>query len=122
MAEDARPISKNERIGLGAIGMRYQGSVITEKALPHGDLVAICDVDRHVREQARASFGSTAAIHEHYHDLLNGIILDTADRELIPQLQKNNVQATTYPVLMKSLDDKIKLAEFLLDWSEEKLL
>lgn len=65
---------------------------------------------------------SPIGVSEHYHDLLNGIILDTADRDLIPQLQKNNVQATSYPILMKSLDDKIKLAEFLLDWSEENLL
>ena len=47
---------------IGCIGMRYQGSVITREALPFGDVVAICDVDRNVREQARASFGSTAAI------------------------------------------------------------
>ncbi len=70
VSQEAQPGSKNDRLGLGAIGMRYQGSVITEKAIPHGDLVAICDVDRHVREQARASFGSTAAIYEHYRDLL----------------------------------------------------
>lgn len=69
-AEDPKAKSKNDRIGLGAIGMRYQGSVITHKALPYGELVAICDVDRHVREQARASFGSTPKIFEHYHDLL----------------------------------------------------
>jgi len=69
-AEDPKVKSKNDRIGLGAIGMRYQGSVITHKALPYGELVAICDVDRHVREQARASFGSTSKICEHYHDLL----------------------------------------------------
>jgi myo-inositol 2-dehydrogenase/D-chiro-inositol 1-dehydrogenase len=62
--------AKNERPRIGAIGMRYQGSVITEKALPHGDVVAVCDVDRHVREQARASFGSLLAIYEDYHELL----------------------------------------------------
>ena len=50
--------------------MRYQGSVITQKAIAHGDVVAICDVDQHVREQARASFGSTPRIFEHYRDLL----------------------------------------------------
>ncbi len=50
--------------------MRYQGSVIAEKARAHGDIVAICDVDRHVREQARAAFGSTPAIFEDYRDLL----------------------------------------------------
>ena len=65
------PESKNDRPGIGAIGMRYQGSVITEKAQTHGDIVAIADVDRHVREQARASFGSTPKIYEDYRDLLD---------------------------------------------------
>ncbi len=65
------PVSKNERPGIGAIGMRYQGSVITEKAQAHGDIVAIADVDRHVREQARASFGSTPKIFEDYRGLLD---------------------------------------------------
>lgn len=66
----AAPQSPNERWRIGCIGMRYQGSVIAREALPYGDVVAICDVDRHVREQARASFGSTAEIFEDYRDLL----------------------------------------------------
>ncbi len=65
-----KPRAKIERLGIGAIGMRYQGSVITEKARLYGDVVAIADVDRHVREQARASFGSTPRIFEDYRDLL----------------------------------------------------
>jgi predicted dehydrogenase len=65
-----RPRSANERLGVGAIGLRYQGSVIAEKARLHGDIVALCDVDRHVREQARASFGSTPHIFADYRDLL----------------------------------------------------
>jgi predicted dehydrogenase len=65
-----KPRFKSERLGIGAIGMRYQGSVITQKAVAHGDVVAIADVDRHVREQARASFGSTPRIFEDYRDLL----------------------------------------------------
>ncbi len=65
-----KPRAKVERLGIGTIGLRYQGSVITEKARQYGDVVALCDVDRHVREQARASFGSTPAIFEDYHDLL----------------------------------------------------
>lgn len=64
------PKSKNDRPGVGAIGMRYQGSVITEKARLYGDIVAIADVDRNVREQARASFGSTPKIFEDYRALL----------------------------------------------------
>ncbi|HUG93767.1 MAG TPA: Gfo/Idh/MocA family oxidoreductase [Planctomycetaceae bacterium] len=67
---ESRPRHRVERPGIGAIGLRYQGSVITRQALAHGDLAAVCDVDRHVREQARASFGSTARIYEDYRDLL----------------------------------------------------
>jgi len=69
--EKSLPKEKNDRPGIGSIGMRYQGSVIAEKARAHGDIVAICDVDRHVREQARASFGSTPKIFEDYRDLLD---------------------------------------------------
>lgn len=69
--EREQPRSKNDRFGIGAIGMRYQGTVIAEKAQAYGDIVAIADVDRHVREQARASFGSTPAIFEDYRKLLD---------------------------------------------------
>lgn len=69
-AEERKPRSVNDRLGIGAIGLRYQGSVITEKARMYGDVVALCDVDRHVREQARASFGSTPRIYEDYRELL----------------------------------------------------
>jgi predicted dehydrogenase len=62
--------SANSRIGVGAIGLRYQGTVITDKAREYGNIVALCDVDRNVREQARASFGSTPKIFEDYQDLL----------------------------------------------------
>ena len=51
-AEDGKPQSPNSRLRVGAIGLRYQGSVITEKAQRYGDIVALCDVDQHVREQA----------------------------------------------------------------------
>ena len=64
------PRSPTQRRGIGVIGLRYQGSVIADKARDFGEIVALCDVDRHVREQARASFGSTPAIMEDYRDLL----------------------------------------------------
>lgn len=66
----AMPRHSVERPGIGAIGLRYQGTVITEIACEYGDIVAVCDVDRHVREQARASFGSTPRIFENYVELL----------------------------------------------------
>src|SRR5262245_33178302 len=62
--------SPNDRWRIGSIGMRYQGTVIAREALAFGDVVAICDVDKNVREQARAAFGSTPAIFEDYRELL----------------------------------------------------
>ncbi len=68
MTEEGSP---NERPGIGAIGMRYQGTVITLIAQNYGRVVGIADVDRNVREQARASFGSTPLVFEDYRKLLD---------------------------------------------------
>ena len=37
--------------------MRYQGSVIADKAQEFGDIVAICDVDRQIADKTKAQFG-----------------------------------------------------------------
>ena len=66
----SKPRHRIERPGVGSIGLRYQGSVDTHKAAMYGDIVAVCDVDRHVRDQAKASFGSTPRAFEDYRDLL----------------------------------------------------
>jgi myo-inositol 2-dehydrogenase/D-chiro-inositol 1-dehydrogenase len=63
--------SPNERPRIGAIGLRYQGTVIANQAKRFGDIVAVCDVDRHVRDQAKAAFGSTPYSCENYRDLLD---------------------------------------------------
>jgi myo-inositol 2-dehydrogenase/D-chiro-inositol 1-dehydrogenase len=68
--ERLKPKSKNDRFRLGAIGMRYQGSVITEKALVEGDLVTIADVDRDIAEKAREQFGGKADLYEDYRRML----------------------------------------------------
>ncbi len=76
-AEDRqKPRAKNDRFRIGAIGMRYQGSVITEKALAEGDLVAIADVDRQVAEKAREQFGGKAELYENYRSMLDRSDLD----------------------------------------------
>ena len=69
-ASQEKPASKNDRLGIGAIGLRYQGTVIAVKARDYGDVVALADVDSHVLDQGRASFGSTPKIFEDYRDLL----------------------------------------------------
>ena len=60
----ARATSKNDRFRIASIGMRYQGSVIAHKAAEHGDIVAICDVDREIAEKAREDFGGKADLYE----------------------------------------------------------
>jgi myo-inositol 2-dehydrogenase / D-chiro-inositol 1-dehydrogenase len=70
--------SPNDRFRIGAIGMRYQGSVVAEKTLPHGDIVAICDVDRQIAEKAREQFGGQAELYEDYRAML-----DRKDIEII---------------------------------------
>ncbi len=56
---------------VGVIGLRYQGSVIAHKAQLYGDITAVCDVDRNVRDQAKAAFGSTPFAAEDYRDLIS---------------------------------------------------
>ena len=63
--------SRSDRFRIGAIGLRHQGSVITENALPMGDVVCMCDVDRKVAEMARERLGGKADICEDYRTLLD---------------------------------------------------
>ena len=70
VAKDETPQSPNQRLGIGCIGLRYQGTVVAHQAARYGQIVAMCDVDRHVREQGRASFGSTPRIYEDYREML----------------------------------------------------
>jgi len=74
--ERAKPKSKNDRFRIGAVGMRYQGTVIAEKAAAHGDIVAICDVDRQIAEKARERFGGKASLYEDYRKMLDRKDLD----------------------------------------------
>lgn len=70
LAQRPKPRSATEQLGVGIIGLRYQGSVIAHKAAMYGNIVAVCDVDKNVRDQAKASFGSTPRHFEDYQDLL----------------------------------------------------
>ena len=63
--------SRSDRFRIGAIGLRHQGAVITENALPLGDVVAMCDVDRQVAEMARERLGGKADIYEDYRRVLD---------------------------------------------------
>lgn len=68
--QTAKPRAKNDRLRIGSIGMRYQGSVVADKATEFGDIVAICDVDRQIAEKANAQFGGKADLYQDYRELL----------------------------------------------------
>ena len=74
--ENEKPRWLNERLAFGGIGLRYQGSVDLHIAKKYGDVIAVCDVDKNVRDQAKASFGSRPAAYERYQDLLNNKKVD----------------------------------------------
>ncbi len=71
-----KPRSTLDRLGVGAIGLRYQGSVILNKAAMYGDVVAVCDVDKNVRDPIKAAFGSTPKDYEDYRELLDNKSVD----------------------------------------------
>ena len=66
-----KPRSKNDRFRIAAVGMRYQGTVITEIAADYGDIVAIADVDREIGEKAVEHFGGKATLYEDYRKMLD---------------------------------------------------
>jgi predicted dehydrogenase len=75
----------------GAIGLRYQGSVVARKALDHGDLVALCDVDAEIVAKAREEFGGKADAYENYRLLLerndlDAVIIGTPDHWHTPMV------------------------------------
>ena len=70
-AAQDKPTSANDRFRIGSIGMRYQGSVVADKAVAHGDIVAICDVDREIAEKAKEQFGGKADLYEDYRKMLD---------------------------------------------------
>ncbi|MCR9117916.1 MAG: Gfo/Idh/MocA family oxidoreductase [bacterium] len=69
-AAQAASKSSLERPGIGAIGLKYQGSVVTKKAQKHGDVVALCDVDKQILEKGQSDFGGKSRLFEDYRELL----------------------------------------------------
>lgn len=74
--EKTKAKSPNDRARIGAIGMRYQGSVITDKALAHGDVVAICDVDEEIGKKAVEHYGDKADFYVDHRKLLERSDID----------------------------------------------
>lgn len=68
--ERAKPRSANDRLRIGAVGMRYQGTVVAEKAKDYGDIVAICDVDEEIGKKAVEHFGGKADLYGDHRKML----------------------------------------------------
>ncbi len=64
---------------------------------------------------------SVLGVARHYQELLSGIILDEADRSLIPSIEALGIRATARHTYMETLSDKISLAQSLLAWLEDNL-
>ncbi len=63
--------SKNNRPLVGAIGTGGQGTGIARRASNHGDIVAVCDVQRQHAERAKNEHFQQAEIYEDYRKLLD---------------------------------------------------
>ncbi len=115
----SKPSSKLERIGIGGIGLRYQGSVDLHTANQFGDVVAVCDVDKNVRDQAKAAFGSRPQAFENYEDLLNSknvdvVIIGTPDHWHV-KMAMDAIRANKAVYLEKPLSLTIEEGKRLCD-------
>ncbi len=63
--------AKNDRPLLGAIGLGGQGTHDARRASGHGDMVAVCDVQRQHAERAKQQLFNKAEVYEDYRKLLD---------------------------------------------------
>jgi LPPG:FO 2-phospho-L-lactate transferase len=61
---------------------------------------------------------SALAVAEYYGDLLDGFVIDDADADLAGAISALGIEVLTCPTIMKSLDDRIALAESVLDFAD----
>jgi len=61
---------------------------------------------------------SAASIARHYGDLLNGFIVDQADRDLVSEIQATGITTIACNTLMANLDDKIGLAQHTIEFAQ----
>jgi len=60
---------------------------------------------------------SAAAVVEHYGDLLDGFVIDSADAALAGSIEKGGIACTVTNTVMKSLDDRTQLARDVLEFA-----
>jgi LPPG:FO 2-phospho-L-lactate transferase len=61
---------------------------------------------------------SALSIARHYRELLDGFILDTADRDMAGQIENMGLKVAVCDTIMKGTEDKIRLAKATLDFGQ----
>jgi predicted dehydrogenase len=69
--QSAQGASKNDRPTVGCIGTGDRWNGLYKGVLPHGDIVAVCDVDRKHVESGKEKAGGKADMYDEYRKLLD---------------------------------------------------
>ncbi|NDJ53658.1 MAG: 2-phospho-L-lactate transferase [Chloroflexi bacterium] len=68
--------------------------------------------------QERGIDVSPLGVAAHYDQLIDGMIIDRTDAHLSAKIEAMGLRTAALPTVMRSISDKIKLAEQILDWVE----
>jgi LPPG:FO 2-phospho-L-lactate transferase len=63
---------------------------------------------------------SALTVVEHFQDLLKGMVIDAQDETLAPDIQALDIQVRVTNTIMMNLQDRIRLAEEVLDFATEE--
>ena len=61
---------------------------------------------------------SAYGVAELYEDFLDYMVIDEVDRELAPRIEKLGIEVAITDTVMKNLEDKVRLAKFVLELLE----
>tara|TARA_B100001121_G_scaffold306111_1_gene325010 strand:- start:1026 stop:1250 length:225 start_codon:yes stop_codon:yes gene_type:complete len=62
---------------------------------------------------------NASSIAQHYGEMLDGFVIDTKDQRLENQIRGKGHKVLVTQTIMKSLDDKVSLANDILDFAAE---
>ncbi len=62
---------------------------------------------------------SATAVARHYHAVIDGIVIDTADAGLAEEIAAGGIAVRVAPAVMRSAEDRVALAQFCLDFARE---
>jgi len=61
---------------------------------------------------------SATAVAQHYRDFLDGLVVDTVDAALAPEIESMGIRTTVTDTVMVTLEDRVRLANHCLQWLE----